>query len=184
MTDDQSGLSDLRKALWEQANSIVIDVTYSGRSHQALGTKWDGIDRWIGVPAVVLSAFLAGGAGVTAILGADSWITATLALVAAGLTAARSFLRPDEEADLHGLKGDRFISLRNDALLFQDVDLRSDASDAELTTALKELNDRRKDLRESPPRHIPRKVYEKTKRSIASGESSYEDDPLYREPPG
>jgi hypothetical protein len=75
------------------------------------------------------------------------------------------------------------LSLRNDALLFQDVDLRSDASDAELTKVLKELNDRRRDLRESPPRHIPRKVYEKTKKSIANGESGYEDDPLYREPP-
>ena len=110
-----------------RAGNPGTSATYSGRSHQALGTSWERIDHWLGIPAVVLSAFLAGGAGVTALVGADSWITATLALVAAGLTGARTFLRPDDRADLHGLKGDGLISLRNDALLFQDVDLRSDA---------------------------------------------------------
>lgn len=180
-TDDGLEMSDFRKSLWNQANGIVIDTTYSGRSHQALGTKWERINHWLGVPSVILSAFLAGGAGVTALVGADSWITATLALIAAGLSAARGFLRPDENADLHGLKGDRLISLKNDALLFQDVELRSDRSDEDLRKALRELNERRSTLRESPPIHIPRKVYEATKASIERGESSYEGDPLWRD---
>jgi hypothetical protein len=176
-------MTEFRRALWEQASGIVIDATYSGRSHQALGTRWARINHWLGVPAVVLSAFLAGGAGVTALTGAESWITATLALIAAGLSAARGFLRPDENADLHGLKGDRFISLKNDALLFQDVELRSDRSDEDLQQALRELADRRNNLRESPPRHISHKVYEATKESIERGESSYVGDPLWRDYP-
>jgi len=97
-------MNPFRKALWDQANGVVIDATYSGRSHQYMGTRWVKINHWLGIPAVVLSATLAGGAGVTAILGADSWITATLALVAAGLSAARAFLRPVENAELHGVR--------------------------------------------------------------------------------
>ena len=183
-TAEKHGFGDLRTGLWAQANTVVIDATYSGRSHQALGTFWERIDHWIGLPAVILSAVLAATAAITALLGADSAITAALALVAAGLTAARAFLRPDERSDLHGLKGDRLISLRNDALLFQDVHLvRPGATDEELTKALEELCARRNALRESPPRHIPRNVYKKTRKSIKAGESSYENDPLYREAP-
>src|SRR2546430_911561 len=75
------------------------------------------------------------GAGVPVWVATAAWTTATLALVAAALSASRSFLRPEENAELHGLKGDRFISLRNDAIRFQQIDLRSSLS-------LDALNDR------------------------------------------
>jgi hypothetical protein len=169
--------------MWEDANRVIVDATYSGRAHQLIGTRWDRINRWLGVPAAVLSAFLAGGAGVTALVGTETWITATLALVAAGLAAARSFLRPDETAELYGLKGDRFISLRNDAQRFQQIDLRSSLSLDALNDRSKNLSERRNTLREQPPHHIPRWAYEKTKKSIEAGESGYENDPLWLKAP-
>lgn len=180
-----SGLDEKsrRQALWDEANRVVIDATYSGRSHQLMGTTWEKIDRWIGLPSTILSSILAGGAGITALADADTWITATLALVAAILSAVRSFLRSEENADAHGLKGDRFISLRNDAISFQEVDLHSSLSLDALTDRSKNLSERRNALREAPPRHLPRWVYEKTKTSIQNGESDYEDDHLWREGP-
>jgi len=169
-------------ALWEDANRVVIDSTYSGRSHQAMGVRWDKINRWLGIPSVALSALLAGSAGISAIAGAHSWITAMLALISALLVSVKGFLKPEDNANLHGLKGDRYLSLRNDALTFQQIDLRSDLGVDVLTNRGKDLNKRRNGLREEPPRHIYRSVYETTKKSIDRGESNYENDPLWREP--
>jgi len=182
-TSSDSGDASLRRALWEEANRVVIDSAYSGRAHQLLGTRWEKLNLWLGIPATVLSTVLAGGAGVTALVGTRTWITATLALVAAALSASRSFLRPEENAELHGLKGDRFISLRNDAIRFQQVDLRSGVSTDALSDRSKNLSLRRNALRETPPRHIPRWAYEMAKQNIQAGESDYENDSLWEESP-
>lgn len=172
---------ELRRALWEEANRIIIDSTYSGREHQAVGNRWDGIGRWLGVPSVIASAIVAGGATVTALLETNKYLTAGLAAVAAALSATISFLRPDDRADAHGLKGDQFISLSNDARRFQQLDLRSSLSDQELRDRCEQLSKRRNELREAPPRHLPRWAYRAAKDGIAAGESSYENDPLWQE---
>lgn len=179
----RSSESAQRKALWEEANRVIIDATYSGRAHQRMGTTWDSINRWLGLPAVILSSLLAGSAGVAVLIGAYKWLSATLALVAAGLTAARTFLKSDEVAEAHGLKGDRLINLRNDAIRFQQVDLRSSLSLDALTDRCRVLSERRNAFREQPPRHIPESVYVKTKASIDRGESDYENDPLWKKGP-
>ena len=174
---------DLKRSLWEEANRVIVDATYSGRSHQAMGVRWDRWNRMLGVPSVVLSALLAGGAGISAIAGGHRWITASLALVAASLASARGFLKPDENAESHGLKGDRLISLRNDAITFQQVDLLSSIDLDILTSKSKELSARRNALREQPPHHINQKTYEMTKKSIEKGESNYENDKLWKDSP-
>src|ERR1700731_263555 len=143
MTDRSKDDTATISALWEDANRVIIDATYSGRSHQSMGVFWDKLNRWIGIPSVVLGALLASGAGITAIAGTHRWITATLALISAVLVSLKGFLKPEENADLHGLKGDRYISLRNDALTFQRVDLRSDLEIDILANQGKELNKRR-----------------------------------------
>jgi hypothetical protein len=181
-TNRDSDETGMKKALWEDANRVIIDSTYSGRSHQSMGVIWDKLNRWLGIPSVVLSALLASGAGITAIIGTHRWITASMALISALLVSIKGFLKPEENADLHGLKGDRYLSLRNDALTFQRIDLRSDLGVDVLTNRGKELNKRRNGLREEPPRHIYRSVYKSTKKSIDRGESDYENDPLWKEP--
>ena len=181
--DQARSEAELRRALWEEANRVIIDSAYSGRAHQLLGSRWERVNTWLGVPTTVLSAVLAAGAGVTVLVGSRTWITATLALIAAGLSASRSFLRPDENAELHGLKGDRFINLRNDAIRYQQIDLRSSLSIDALNDRGRVLSERRNALREAPPRHIPRWAYDAAKKSIEAGESGYENDPLWQEPP-
>lgn len=179
----QQDENKLRRALWEEANRIIIDATYSGRSHQSMGVRWERIDRWTGVPATVLGAVGSAAAGISAIADGDVWLTATLALTAAGLTAARSFLKSDEIAKAHGLKGDRLIGLKSDVVRFQQVDLSSSLTLESLQDRLADLSQRRNALRESGPQHIPRSIYEATKRSIERGESDYENDHLWMESP-
>lgn len=177
------GGNPLGKALWEEANRVIIDSTYSGREHQAVGNRWEVFNRWLGLPAAVVGALLAAGAAVSVLTGGDKEVTAALALVAAALSAARTFLRPDEVAEGHGLKGDRFMSLRNDALHFQQVDLRSSLSEDALRDRLEHLNKRRNELREAPPRHLPEWAYKKAKDGISKGQSGYDNDPLWQEYP-
>lgn len=173
----------LRKAMWEEANRIIIDATYSGRSHQAMGVRWEQIDRWTGVPATILSTVSSAAAGITVLADAQVWITATLALAAAALSGSRAFLKSADIADSHGLKGDRLISLKSDAVRFQQVDLASSLPLETLQGRLGDLSQRRNALRESAPRHIPRDIYEATKKSIEAGESDYENDHLWLSSP-
>ena len=181
MANHEKDAAVIIKALWEDANRVIIDSTYSGRSHQAMGVFWDKLNRWIGIPSVVLSALLASGAGISAIVGLHRWITAVLALISALLVSLRGFLKPEENANLHGDKGDRYINLRNDALTYQRVDLRSNIDLDVLVSRGRDLNKRRNALRQEVPSHIYKSVYEKTKRSIERGESDYENDPLWKD---
>lgn len=77
--------------------------------------------------------------------------------------------------------GDRFISLRNEARFFLQVDLRSSLGEDELVARLRDLRDRYNALNETAPRRIPRGDYEAARRSISAGEASYENDPLWKD---
>jgi hypothetical protein len=173
--------AERRKALDDEAKRLIIDGTYSGRGHQEASAIWSTVNAWLGLPIVILSAVLASGAGLSAITGSDNRQTAALALLAAVLTATRGFFRPDELSEEHGLKGTRYIGLRNEARLFREVEMRGDATFTDLALRLRELRERYNALSETPPRRIPRWAYERAKKGIAGGESSYENDPLWKE---
>jgi hypothetical protein len=170
------------QALRDEAKRLIIDCTYSGRGHQEAGATWATVNAWLGLPIVILSAALASGAGLSAITGSDNHLTAALALVSAVLTATRAFFRPDELSEEHELKGTRYIGLRNDTRLFQQVEITSGADPADLALRLRDLRERYNALTETPPRRIPRWAYERAKKNIERGESSYENDPLWKEP--
>lgn len=177
MADDTT----LRAALNDEAKRLIVDSTYTGRGHQAAGGRWAVYNNWLGLPTAVASALLAGGAGVSAVTESRPGLTAGLAFGAAILSAAHGFLRPAERAEEHSLKGNRFIALRNEARLFREIELRSNPDKDDLTTRLTELRKRYADLNETPPLHIPRRDYETAKRGIEAGESSYENDPIWKE---
>lgn len=169
------------QALNTEAKRLLVDCTYTGRGHQAAGRRWSVWNNRLGLPTAIASTLLAGGAGLSAVVDRQPWITATLAVLAAMTSAAHGFLRPGEIAQEHSLKGNRFIALRNDARLFREIDLRSGLSEQELAVRLRDLRQRYHDLNETPPLHIPRQDYLAAKQSIESGESNYENDPLWKE---
>lgn len=171
----------VRTAIRDEAKRLIIDSTYSGRGHQTGGQRWATINAWLGLPTAIVSALSATGAAASAILGQNPLLTAGLAILSAVLTSTHAFFHPDKLAEEHGLKGDRFISLRNDARMFLEIDLPSATSVKELRATIHELRRRYNALNETSPRRIVRRDYEGAKRSIVEGESGYENDPLWKE---
>ncbi len=176
-----NGSSHLQDALNREAKRLIVDCTYSGRSHQTAGRRLATLNTWLGGSSTVVSAALSSAAGFTAIFGNQKVLAGALALLAAVLTGLQGYLRFDRHADEHGLKGDRYISLRNDARMFREIDTHLQLTDEERSQRLRDLRQRYNDLNESPPRHIQQNDYERAKQSIAKGESNYEDDPVWKE---
>ncbi len=175
---DRPGATEeaLRKALEKEAKRLIEDCLYSGRGHQSAGQFWRAMNTWLGLPSAIASPLLATGAAGSALAQFSPWITAGLAILSAIAGAAHSFFRPNEIAEAHGLKGNRFITLRNDARLFLEIELLSGADLRELAARLQNLRQRHADLNETLPLNIPRFAYLRAKRSIEVGESSYQED--------
>ncbi len=180
-TSAPSDEARLREAIDDEASRLIEDCLHTGRNHQEAGRRWAGINTWLGVPSAMATTVLAGGAGISALIDQQPGITALLALTAAALSAARGFLRPGESSEAYSLKGNRFIALRNDARLFQQIDLRSSQPVEELAGRVKELRKRYADLNEAPPLVIQRRDYLKARQSIESGESTYMVDAKHKE---
>lgn len=60
--------------------------------------------------------------------GGATWLTALLAFAGALAAAVRLFFRPDEQASAHSGKGARYITLRDDARRFGNIDTGSELS--------------------------------------------------------
>lgn len=156
-----------------------MDATYSGRGHLSAGRLWASWALYLGLPLAILSAASASGAGLSAIVGAGTWWTASLAFISVTLQAVNAFLKPADRAKEHNAKGNQYLSLRNASRFFRDVDLRvSDVPAQQLVDRLRELRDRYNALNESEPQ-IPGWAYAEAKAGIARGESDYESDPLW-----
>jgi len=175
--------AEQRRALWNEANTLIIDSLYSARGNQAAANQWSKWATLLGLPASLLSAVLATGAAVST-LGAPRWVTAVLALTVAVISAARAFLRPEEVLGGHENKGASYLALRNDARSFRDLDVRSpDLSLDQLRNRLHALQQRRNALNGQPPLHIPTSAFKKAQASIAAGESDYRNDKLWEDAP-
>src|SRR5437870_2088198 len=115
---------DLRSGMRDLAMRLYVDATYSSRGHLEEAKRWTGWGRWLGLPVAAVSALAASGAALSAIFSKDAvWLTAGLALLSAVLTSVRGFVRPDELATAHGVKGNRYIGIRNEALSFLKAEL-------------------------------------------------------------
>lgn len=168
--------SPMRVALDREAQRLIEDSLHTGRNNQEAGRWWSGFNTWIGAPSEVLSAILAGSAGISALIGSEARTTAAFALASAALTALRAFFKPAEKADGYTLKGSRFIAIRNETRFFQEIDLASNAPDEELRSQLRELRKRYADLNEGPPLVVQRMHYLRARKSIEAGESDYAVD--------
>jgi hypothetical protein len=172
---------ELLLGLKNGAKRLYIDATYSGRGHLESCARWQRWNTWLGVPATVASSILAAGAAVSALVEGTPLVTALLAGAAAVLNGLRSFLQPDAKAQAHGVKGNQYLAIRNDARTFLEVDLHAGLPQEELVSASKELRRRYNELKQTDPQLIPRGDYEAAKRNVEVGESSYTNDPLWQE---
>jgi hypothetical protein len=90
----------MRQELADEAQRIAIDAEYLGRQHLIASEGWRRRATLVAIPATVLIAALAAaGAGVAALLEADSRLVVVLAFVAmtaASTASSRSVAVPPE----------------------------------------------------------------------------------------
>jgi hypothetical protein len=175
---------ELQRSLWNAANEIVVDATWSARSLQKAAARWSTVVVFLGLPANVIASVTAAGAGAAAVVAHVPAVTATLALIAAVITGMKAVLKPEETYQGYAGKGAAYLALRNDARNFRNVRIRvSGGSAAELENELKALTSRLNALTQQPPLRIPTWAYDQAKRSIEAGESDYSGDRFWEEAP-
>jgi hypothetical protein len=158
-----------RTELRKEAARIAEDAEFTGYQHLAAGQRWRTWATRLGLPVTLVSAATSAGAGLSVLTGGAVWLTALLAFVGALLTAVRLFFRPDEQAAAHSGKGARYITLRDDARRFANLDTSSALSLDALADRAHQLGARLNALREGQPREIPADLYGQVKAQIEAG---------------
>jgi hypothetical protein len=101
--------------LANEARRIEEDTQHSGAQHFAAGQRWRGRACWLELPTTILVAAASTGAGLSALVGNDTRVTALLAFAVALVVAARDFIAADAKATAHSAKGARNFAVRDDA---------------------------------------------------------------------
>jgi hypothetical protein len=172
---------DLRQALRDEANRVLIDAEYTGRQHMEMGRWWRRRSTWIGLPSALIAAAASGGAGLSALLGWGTALTVVLGFAGAIAGAIRAFFKPEEQAEAHAAKGAACIAIRNDARRFMNIDLRSSTSLDALTDRVRLLGGKYDALRAQEPLHLAEWTYPKVKAQIEAGNYDYEHDRLWQQ---
>lgn len=163
---DQAKSSAIRR----EAERLEEDTLYSSKGHFNAEDTWVWRNYWLGVPATILGAV----AGATLIKSQPELATA-FTLLASLLTGLMTFLKPNERAALHRAAAGQFLSLRNEARFFREIELlQSDRLD-ELTERLKALSKARNELNLKSP-SIPRRAFVAARKGIEEGEATHKVD--------
>ena len=94
------------------------DCTVSGKSHFNAAGRWTRWNYIVGIPSVGLSA--AAGAAFFEDYAVAAGLMSSAVTV---LTALMTFLKPSERSSGHKSSGDQYLSLRNDARVFREIEL-------------------------------------------------------------
>ncbi len=94
----------------------------------------------------------------------------------AGGTAVVTFMNPNERATLHRSAGDEYNALKNNTRIFREIEAEQ-LSETDALDRLHKLTDSRNDLNASSSQ-IPKWAYEKAKKGINAGETTYRVDAL------
>lgn len=157
-------------ALRREAERLEEDATYSSKSHFNAEDTWVRRNYWLGVPATVLSAV----AGATLIKSQPEWATA-FTLLASLLTGLMTFLKPNERAAMHRAVAGQFLTLRNEARFFREIELLQSDRQDELLERLKDLSTARDELNLKSP-SIPRRAFVAARKGIEEGEATHKVD--------
>ena len=146
------------------------DCTYSGKSHFNASARWLKMNYYLGVPAIALSPL----AGIAYTEG-FSKIAWTMSAAVAALTALMTFLRPSELSSKHKTSGDQYLSLRNDARVFREIQLLHLEDEQTAINSLAGLTKRRNELNQASPQFSNRD-FRKARIGITKGEAQHKVD--------
>lgn len=149
---------------------IEEDCTYSSKGHFNAGIRWNKINFWLGIPAVIISA-----AAGTAFSKELPDIAAAFSVVGAILTALVTFLKPSEKASSHKTAGDQFLALKNDCRVFREIGMKHEADTQAVLNTVQLLTTRRNELNEATLQ-VSECDFAKAKKGIEAGEALHVAD--------
>lgn len=187
MAEQKTGERPASKALEEiirEAKRLEESTLFSMKGHHVAANGWSNRHLWLGMPTVIISALV--GAATFSQYAKDypalGVIAGLLSIIVTVLSGITTFLNPNEKENAHLNAAHGFDEINNDARLFWSVDCWQEASDAVLTSQLKELVDRKNELNSSSPQ-IPDWAYQKAKAGIEAGEADFKVDKPDNQPP-
>ena len=141
------------------------DCIHSGKAHFNAATRWTRWNYIFGIPSVALSA--AAGAAFFKDYAVIAGIMSSGVTI---LTALMTFLKPSEKASGHKNSGDQYLSLRNDARGFREIELSQVADDKAAIDGMNGFTTRRNELNQASPQ-FSGGDYRKAKKGIDAGEA-------------
>lgn len=152
------------------------DCSHSGKAHFNASVRWTRWNYIFGIPSVALSA--AAGAAFFKDYAVAAGIMSSGVTV---LTALMTFLKPSEKASEHKSAGDQYLSLRNDARVFREVELTQVGDDAAAIAGMNGLTTRRNELNQAS-RQFSNGDFKRAKKGIDRGEALHAVDKPKGEP--
>ena len=163
-------MSDLKTKLIAEACRIEEDTEHSAKGHYNAASRWGHCHLWIGLPSAVIAA-IAGGTAFNDM----AELAGTLAIISTALTTVLTFLKPSEHAENHKAVAGQYLTVRNQARIFREIEIEGKDEISEHKKRLLELVNTRDELNHSSP-SPSRKDYEQAKKDIDDGLSQYQVD--------
>jgi hypothetical protein len=174
---DERPISKARDEIIREAKRLEETTLYSMKGHHCAARRWGGMNLWLGIPAVVISAVV-GAAAFSQYSKDYRWlgiVAGFLAISGAVLSGVTTFLNPNDKENAHVTAAHAFDTLNNNSRLFWSIDCWREESEEILTSKLRELVDRKNDLNSNSPQ-IPQWAYKEAKAGIEAGEAKFRVD--------
>lgn len=160
----------LLEAINSELKRIEEDSEYSSKGHYNAASRWQWANLSLGGPNAIIAAF----AGVNAFQGSTIWAGA-LAIIAAAIAAALTFLNPGDRASTHKCSAGEYQTLRNRSRIFRTIVLCCLTDEKEILARFEELAQRRDELNATCPQ-IPTWAFRAARKGIEEGESLHRVD--------
>lgn len=163
-------MSELIQKLVVECFRIEEDAEHSSKGHYNAGDRWGRYHLSLGLPAAIVAAI----AGAAAFKDCPE-LAGSLAMISTALTTVLTFLKPSERSEMHKSAGSKYHALRDQTRIFREIELSDGLDAGTAKKRLLELASNREELNAASP-GIPRRDYEKAKKDIDEGRSSYQVD--------
>jgi hypothetical protein len=166
-----AGSFNWREEIRKEAKRIHESTECSSETQFEYAKRWRRVDRWLGALAALLAA-VAGVGGLSQVVSTE-W-AGLIAIVSAGVGAVAASLGAPQTKEKASVSANAYRSLQQDTRIFLEIDLPT-LNQEEARKILQQLVDRHQQLNSEAD--IPsQNVWERAKRSLASGSQSYKAD--------